>query len=262
MTVKKTVKKTKAVVVKKEVVITEKAQVAGFISEAIASKLPVEQMKELFELQKRVKSETAREEFVKALASFQGNCPVIIKTKEVLNKDGRSVRYKYAPLESIVSQIKSLVRENGLSYTWDTLNIVEPKEIKVIITLTHVLGHSKSSEFTVPIDAGGYMTAPQKVASAVTFAKRYTLCNVFGIATGDEDTDASDVAKEKLPRSIKAQIAFLLKSLGHYSEKSTAKEAADSVLKLTGLDLIDENLDEIKGRLEILVNEYNESKKV
>src|SRR3990167_3791525 len=34
------------------------------------------------------------------------------------------------------------------------------------------------------------MNAAQKVASALTYAKRYAFCNAFGILTGDADDDA------------------------------------------------------------------------
>ena len=42
----------------------------------------------------------------------------------------------------------------------------------------------------MPVDAGAYMNEAQKAASALTFAKRYSFCNAFGILTGDEDDDS------------------------------------------------------------------------
>jgi hypothetical protein len=74
----------------------------------------------------------------------------------------------------------------------------------------------------------GYMTAPQKYASAQTFAKRYALCNVLGISTGDEDTDATDVNKENTAKSDKAKIMFLLKAL-----EKDSKEIIKNILTLT-----------------------------
>ena len=41
------------------------------------------------------------------------------------------------------------------------------------------------------------MSAPQKFASAMTFAKRYAFCNAFGILTSDEDVDANGSEDEK-----------------------------------------------------------------
>lgn len=221
------------------------------ISQAITSGASVEIMEKMFALRERVKAEKAREEFVKALSQFQDDCPVIKKTKQVLNKDGRSVRYTFAPLDAIVSQIKKPLKANGLSYRWETTS--GDKKMTATCIVTHTLGHSERSSFEVPVDSEGFMTAPQKVASALTFAKRYSLCNALGIATSDDDTDAVDVEKEATPKSAKAKIIFLLRSLGQKTE--TKKDVEDAVKKLAKLSLEEKNYGEIVERLEILVQE-------
>lgn len=232
----------------------EDTSVESFIHQAITANVPVETLEKLFALREKVKAEKAKEEYVRALAVFQGECPVIKKTKKVMNKDGRTVRYQFAPLDSIVEQIKTPLAKAMLSYRWETKN--ENNQITAICIVTHVLGHSESSDFGVPIDSEGYMTAPQKVASALTFAKRYSLCNALGISTGDEDTDATDVGKEKDAKSDKAKIVFLLRTLGE--KHSTKEEIAEAASRISKLDLKDENLGEIVTRLEVLVKERNQ----
>jgi len=229
-------------------------EVSTFISQAISAGLPVETMERLFSLREKVKAEQAKEGFVRALSSFQKVCPTIVKTKKVLNKDGRSVRYQFAPLDSIITAIREPLTSNGLSYSWDVAN--EPTNITAICSVTHELGHTATSSFRVPIDSEGYMTAPQKVASALTFAKRYSLCNALGISTGEDDTDATDVGKEKDAKSDKSRIVFLLRSLGR-DTASKEKISAD-VLSLTELPLKDESFPTIVERLEILVKEKQE----
>ncbi len=97
------------------------------------------------------------------------------------------------------------------------------------------------------------MTAPQKYASAQTFAKRYTLCNALGISTGDDDTDATDVKKEPDAKSDKAKIVFLLRALGKKTD--TKDEVFGAVRELTKLEADEKNYGEIVDRLQILVNE-------
>lgn len=230
------------------------ASVESFILKAIETNVPVETMEKLFALREKVKAEKAKEVFVQSMSNFQNDCPIIKKTKKILNKDGRTTRYMYAPLEAIVEQIKAPLAKNGLSYTWDVTNATGL--LTAIAKVTHILGHSEVSSFQVPIDTEGYMTAPQKVASALTFAKRYSLCNALGISTGDEDTDATDVGKEKTPISPKAKIVFLLKTLGQ--KVDTAQNTAEAVVKLTKLNLIEKNFLGIVDRLEVLVTEQNE----
>jgi len=230
------------------------SSVEGLISQAISQKLPVEQMERLLALREKVKAEEAREEFVEALSRFQGEMPVIEKTKSVLNKDGRTVRYKFAPIDAIAEQIRTPLANNGLSYRWE----IENKEglISATCIVTHRLGHSEKSSFEVPIDKEGFMTAPQKYASAMTYAKRYSLTNALGISTGDEDTDATDVNDEKAPASDKSKIVFLLRTLKEdVSSKETITEA---VKRLSQLDLEEKNYGEIVGRLELLVSERNQ----
>lgn len=235
----------------KVVAIVKDNSVDTFISQAIAGNLPVETMEKLFSLREKVKAEQAKEAFVSALSGFQSECPVIEKKKKVMNKDGVSVRYQYAPLDVIVEQIKTPLAKYGFSYTWDVKN--ETGFITAVATITHKLGHSQTSEFKIPIDTEGYMTAPQKYASALTFAKRYSLVNALGISTGEEDTDATDVGKEKTPKSIKSKIMLALRNLGE--DTSTKLSCDTAVKKLTSLTLEDKNLEEIIGRLEILISE-------
>lgn len=245
-------KKQNVSIVKKEK--AENQSVESFISQAINQGLPVETMERLFSLRKEVKAEIAREAFTAALSEFQSACPVIEKTKKVLNKDGQSVRYMFAPIDSIVKQIQKPLGEAQLAYTWEVKNT--PGFITAVCTITHALGHKESSEFMIPIDTEGYMSAPQKYASSLTFAKRYSLCNALGISTGDEDTDATDVNKEKDAKSNKSKIIFLLKKLGKPTEKKEEIEFA--VMDLAKLSLEDKNLSEIVGRLEIIVKEKQE----
>lgn len=232
----------------------QEQSVEGYITQAIAEKLPVETMERLFALRERVKAEAAKEAFVKSMMGFQQDCPVIEKTKDVMNKDGRTVRYKFAPIEAIVTQIKPYVLKHGLSYRWE----VDTKDGKVTARaiITHILGHSESSAFEVPVDVEGYMSAPQKNASALTFAKRYSLCNALGIATGDEDTDATDVT-QKDPKDPKSKIVFRLRAL---KEKTATKEQIqEAVTRLAKLELEPENFDEIITRLDVVISDHNES---
>src|ERR1044072_5839838 len=148
---KTTNKKTTALIEQPE---TQEASVGSFILKAIENNLPVETMERLFALREKMKAEQAREAFTEAMSKFQAECPVIEKTKKVFNKDGRTVRYSYAPLDSIVSQVQAPLGKYGLSHSSETLN--EEGFLTAICKITHSLGHSESSAFKVPIDKDGY----------------------------------------------------------------------------------------------------------
>ncbi len=246
-------KKTKEVAVRKENVSIE-----SVIQNAIDKGVPVETMEKLLAMRRELKAEAAKEAFTTALSQFQRDCPVIKKTKQVMNKDGRTIRYSYAPLDGIVGQIKKPVADNDLSYSWDVKN--PDGHMEVTCEVTHVLGHSKTSTLQIPIDKDGFMTAPQKYASAQTYAKRYTLINALGISTGDDDTDAVDVGKEPEAKSPKSKILFLLRTLKY--EVGTKEQVEDAVARTTKLELKEENYLDIVDRLEALVSEIHEDSSV
>jgi hypothetical protein len=236
-------------------VIEQDNSVDSLISQAVASGASVEVLERLFTLHERVKESKAKEAFVGAMAKFQSEVPVIKKTKKVMNKDGRTVRYTFAPIESIVEQIKKPLVNNGFSYRWETAQ--EGGVVKATCIITHTMGHSEQSTFEVGIDTEGFMTAPQKSASALTFAKRYSLCNALGISTGDEDTDATDVNKEKDAKNPKTKLMLRLRALGE--KTGTKEEIQEAVLRLTQLPLEDKNLEEIVTRLEVVISDRNDA---
>ncbi len=241
---------------KKEIVVGTNVKdvnsIDVFINKAIEMNAPIETMEKLFELHRKVKADYAREEFVKAMASFQSACPVIEKKKVVLNKDKTTERYRFAPLDEITRQIKSPLSINGIYYKWDVVH--EEKLIVVKATVTHILGHSESSEFKTPITMSEYMTAPQSYASALTFAKRYSLLNVLGISTGEEDTDATTVGKQKAPKDDGAKILLLLRQLGKPTK--TREQKIQSIKETTNLDPeVKENIPLIVERLESLTKD-------
>jgi len=162
------------------------------ISQAIDRNVPIETMEKLMAMRKELKAEQAKEAFYRDLAQFQAECPVIKKNKAVMNKPskGGGVRYHYAPLDDIVDQVKPYLQKFGFSYTIQTVFEKDPPAIISVLSVHHIEGHSRDSEFRVPIGSIEYMTEQQAHASASTFSKRYVFQNGFGILTGDEDNDA------------------------------------------------------------------------
>lgn len=155
----------------------------------------IEVIERLMDLRNRLVEEEAARSFRIAMSDFQSRCPVIKKNKKVLNKDGKTVRFRYAPIDDIFKQIAPLLSECGLSYDIMIENDYEHNTIVVIVNVSHVQGYIKTTSFSVPIDPDAYMNPHQKMASAATYAKRHAFCNAFGIITGDEDTDTNDITK-------------------------------------------------------------------
>lgn len=157
--------------------------IEALINQAVAKDASVESLERLLAMRKELKAEWAKEQFDKALASFQGECPIIEKKRKV---SFNSTKYSYAPLEDIIEEVASLLSRHGFSYMFDTqMN----GKMKVICKVRHVAGHSEIANFDMEIDSNAKMNVSQKYGSALTYAKRYAFCAAFGITVKDEDTD-------------------------------------------------------------------------
>lgn len=170
------------------------SEIEGFISQAIAANVPVETLERLLAMRDKIKAEQARDAFNADMAKFQGECPTIKKTKNVPTRSG-AVAYSYAPLDSIVTQVKELLRKHGFSYAIN-LEMTE-HGVRATCIAKHWMGHSETSSMEVPLgNKTEVMSQSQVVAAATTFAKRYAFCNAFGIMTGDEDSEVALQEKE------------------------------------------------------------------
>ena len=174
--------------------VVVKGEAEVLIAQAIERHVPVETMEKLLAMRRELKQERAKEEYDQAMAEFQADCPTIVKTKEVKTKAG-IVAYRYAPIESIVEQVRDILKKHGFSYSTN-MELLE-SGVKVSVKVTHSAGHSEETRMSVPLgNKTDIMSQSQVVAAAQTFAKRYAFCNAFGILTGDEDNDAATTASD------------------------------------------------------------------
>lgn len=140
----------------------------------------------------------AKASYDSAMASFQAECPVIEKTKQVKNKSGVVV-YTYAPIDSVIDQTHELIGKNGFSYSFSTEQIGAGtlEELRVTCKITHRDGHSETFSMQSGLATRTeIMSSPQQKAATMTFLKRHTLMNGLGIGTGDADLDATEHGTE------------------------------------------------------------------
>jgi hypothetical protein len=128
-----------------------------------------------------------------ALAQLQANLPRITKdlTAKVETRGGSSFKYSYADLAQISRELLPLLSKNGLSFTSRPTR--RDGQFVLAYELRHISGEQIDGEWPLP-DRG----TPQEIGSAVTYARRYCLCAVTGLAPDDEDHDA--IVAEKAER--------------------------------------------------------------
>lgn len=204
----------------------EEFSIQALMTTAVEKGVDVATMERLVALRTTMKAEMAREAFNAAMAAFQADLPTIVKTKEVKTNSGK-VAYRYAPIESIVSQVKEPLRTHGFSYSTNMELLASG--VKVTVKVTHTEGHSEISEMSVPLgNKTDIMSQSQVVAAAQTFAKRYAFCNAFGILTGDEDTDAAPQKEEYDTSRVPAKAKVVVHTTDHEAEPEVPEaELAD-----------------------------------
>lgn len=123
-----------------------------------------------------------------ALAAVQAELPEIRKgeTAEVKSeRTGKTYKYSYADLADVSQVILPLLGKHGLAWiTKPTFN-AEGKFV-LAYKLRHVSGEEEAGEYPLP-DRG----TPQEIGSAITYARRYALCAVTGVAPAADDDDGA-----------------------------------------------------------------------
>jgi hypothetical protein len=126
--------------------------------------------------------------FAKALAAFQSDLPKVGKgqTAKVPTKSGGSYSYSYADLADITEVALPLLTKHGLSFS--ARPTLMPDGFVLAYSLLHTGGHVEGGLYPLPDPE---RNGPQAIGSAITYARRYALCAVTGIAPEDEDDDAA-----------------------------------------------------------------------
>ncbi len=104
--------------------------------------------------------------------------------------EGRARQFRYAPLSTSLEIVRKTLGQHEIA----TVQTTAIDQAAGIINLTTVLAHS-SGEWIAsdwPVCAVSEMTKPHRMGAALTYARRYALFTLVGIA-GEDDLDAPDL---------------------------------------------------------------------
>lgn len=183
---------------KMEVLTPVQMDPQALIAKAIDKGAAIDTVERLVALAKDLRDVQARDAWYAAMAEFQQQCPPIKKTSTARIQSARgNYSYSYAPLDEIMAAITPVMAPLGLSVSW-RIPKVEHGAVLVSCRIAHRMGHHEDSgDLAMPIgDDRGASNPAQRVASAITYAKRYTLLGILGLAPEDDD-DAAAVALEQ-----------------------------------------------------------------
>lgn len=183
---------------KKETAIARRLDPQGLMEMAVQNNASVETLERLFSLATQVKAAQAKEAWNQAMSEFQKDCPKIVKSSmaKIQTRSGGAFSYHYASLENIMAAIVPRMTALGMSISWR--NRIENGRVIASCRVSHDMGHfEESGEVAMPVTEDAHGANPaQRVGIAMTYAKRYSLLSIVGLAPED-DPDAAGLDEQE-----------------------------------------------------------------
>jgi len=170
---------------------------------------------------------------VEALAAFQAELPQINKTNTA---DMGNFSYDYADLADVSAAVLPVLGRHGLSFSARP-TVGESGAFVLFYKLAHESGDTEDGIYPLPPAT----TSPQQLGSAITYARRYVLCAVTGVAPGGDDDDAALAPAAPQQRQQNRQQPARQKPV---APTKATKDWATEAAKITSLELLTALADE------------------
>jgi len=151
----------------------------------------------------------ASQEFMQDFAIMQGKLPRVAAKRK-----NTQTNSNYAAIEDINKIVTPVLTSHGFGVLFKT-KAQTAQDVTIEATLTHKSGHTESTVLTMPLDDVGIAgkinkTKVHGTGSAITYAKRYALCELLNISVGEQDTDGNlpgDMVTEEQVEKLQELIA-------------------------------------------------------
>lgn len=202
---------------------------------AMSPDADINKLQTMLDMQERVLNRNAKQAFTASLAAMQCELPRVIEHGEGHNKA------KYAKLEDINDAIRPTLHNHGFAVTFRIKT--EGGLVHITTVLSHRDGHSEETTIPLALDTTGSKNAVQAVGSTISYGKRYGLCAMLNISTGDDD-DGGLPAQRQAPQQQQKQTitdarltaAIVKIKAGEYTREALLKTFALTDAQMQWLD--------------------------
>ncbi|MDD1966147.1 ERF family protein [Pseudomonas putida] len=200
----------------------------------------IEKMERLLAMHERMQAKTAEAAFNAAMAQMQCEIPTV--AHGALNEHTDKT---YATLDDINVKLKPIMQIHGFAISFKVEHVAAGVNVTGI--LMHREGHREQTTMLLPLDIGKGRNAVQAVGSSTTYGKRYVMCALLNITTGDSrDQDDDGQAAEVPPAITENQARQLQALLDKCSEKA---KGAFAGMYGTTADVAKADFDRVLGQL-------------
>lgn len=165
----------------------------------------IEKMERLMAMHERMAAKSAEQAFNAAMAAMQCDIPTVGEGAQ-----NTHTKNTYATLDDINVVLKPIMQRHGFAITFKVDH--QANGISVTGILMHSAGHREQTTLLLPVDVGAGRNAVQAVGSSTTYGKRYVMCALLNITTGDaRDDDGQGSAPAPMVTAVQAkQLGALL----------------------------------------------------
>jgi len=147
---------------------------------ALDPRCDMDKLERLISLQDRMEAKTALEAFNAAFAEMQCEMPSVEKRTE-----NTHTKKMYADLDDINYAVRPVMAKFGFGVSFKIVN--QAAGVSITGILMHKAGHREETTMILPLDIGAGRSAVQSVGSTTTYGKRYVMCALLNITSGDDN---------------------------------------------------------------------------
>ncbi|MEZ2132727.1 MULTISPECIES: ERF family protein [unclassified Sinorhizobium] len=182
--------------------------------------IPIDRLEKMLAMKERME-DRAREDqerqerkaYFAAMSACQAELPVVVKKSRNSHTNSN-----YADLAAIEDQAMPIIHRHGFAVSFQPDGYNDRGELRILWEISHSEGHVRNGVGEIPVDGAGAQgkvnkTGTQAFGSTATYGRRYLLCMLFNISTGD-DNDGNRVKEPVAPETIsKEQVKTILSLL-------------------------------------------------
>lgn len=185
--------------------------------------IPIDRLEQMLAMKERMEDrarDMAREDreyeaktaYFSAMSACQKELPVVHK-----NKRNSHTNSNYADLAAIEDQAMPIIYKHGFGVSFQPDGYNELGELQIKWEISHSGGYVRNGIGAIPVDGAGAQgkvnkTGTQAFGSTATYGRRYLLCMLFNISTGDDRDGNNDKprARETIsPDQVKIILGLL-----------------------------------------------------